>query len=444
MRAIGYFRSITGRPSFPEFESAFHEYCDLNLHQPLKVFGDTAPAEDGSYGGYDRMLLFMREEQSEFLVVVPTAGHLGDDLESVARSVVGLERSGAKVACADEELPDPLQNALETLGVKGVSQSRSYRIRESMRARAIRGKGLGKPPFGYRNGQDGRLEVVPVEAVVVRLIYRLSTEESLGLRLIAQHLNERGVPTRRGGKWNMATIRDILRNQSYIGTYTRFGLSVPKSHDAIIQNAEFRAAQDRTRRRRRSVSLARSEPFLFSGMAYCGYCGNKMMGVTRRQSWRRKDGRRASGVYRYYQCQSRNNQSVCGYHTWRTARLEETVLAQLGEVLRPASGPQAAPERSARNHDVQAMWDGQVANAERRLVRAIRRTSRGELSTEALGVYIAELDEVRRVAAGADRRADVTETLENWASLPISAKKGFLMEHLVRIVVEDESIEVVV
>ena len=65
-----------------------------------------------------------------------------------------------------------------------------------------------------------------------------------------------------------------------------------------------------------------AEPYLLSGIAFCDYCGNKMMGVTRHQRWTNKNGDRNRKTYRYYQCQSRNNQSVCGYHTWREADLE--------------------------------------------------------------------------------------------------------------------------
>ena len=147
----------------------------------------------------------------------PIADHLGKDLESVARVIVDLENRGAKVTCDDENLPDPVQNSLQTLGIKGVSRTRSERIKEAMRARALKARALGRPPYGYRNGSDGRLQIVSEESPVVELIYRLYTKEDLGIRLIAQHLNEREIPTRRGGKWNMITIRDILRNPGLYG-----------------------------------------------------------------------------------------------------------------------------------------------------------------------------------------------------------------------------------
>ena len=147
-------------------------------------------------------------------------------------------------------MPDPLQNALVTLGAPGASRERSEKIRMSMQNRALRGKGLGRPPYGYRNGEDGTLEIVKDESPVVELIFRLYIRDRMGMRLIVQHLNERGITTRRGGNWNVVSIRDILKNTVYIGTYTRFGLRQPGNHEPIIPRDVFREAQDIVRERR--------------------------------------------------------------------------------------------------------------------------------------------------------------------------------------------------
>ena len=426
-------------------EQAFLDYCDLNLHQPVKTFGDAGGPDDGAWREYQLMIEFMRASGSSFLVVVPHAGHLGVDLESACRSVVQLERDGAKVTCANEGYPDPLQNALQVLGVKGVSQARSDRIKESMKVRALKGQGLGRPPYGYRNGTDGTPEVVRDEAAVVELIYRLYTKDGLGLRLIAQHLNERGVRTRRGGTWNLVALRDMLRNPAYTGTYTRFGLRIPKSHEAIIAPGVFRQVQDRMRTRRPVDRVVAGEPFVLSGLTYCGYCDNKMMGVTRRQKWRRKDGRRARGVYRYYQCQARNNQSICGYHTWRASLLEDSVLTQLKCKLEDRSDSSGSYEAAGyRRKAITALWDKRTRNAERRFVQAVRRASRGEVGMKVVGDYLVDLDRARAGAREAERPRDVAATFADWDSLGVSERQGFLMEHVGRIVVKEDSVEVTV
>ena len=267
MRAIWYFRSDGDADSRAKFEAAFQEYCDLNLHQAFKSFEDVGDSEDSGRLGYQRMLEFMRESGSSFLVVVPDARHLGADLEAVARAMVELEGTGAKVACAEEELPDPLQNALHNLGIKGVSRTRSERIKESMRAKALKGQGLGRPPYGYRNGSAGILEIVSNEAPVAELIYRLYTRDGLGLRLIAGHLNERSIPTRRGGRWNIVTIRDIPEKPDIRGHIYKVRLPAaqdPRAHHPR-RSVPGGPGQDEDAQAHRPRSERRALPFVGPG-----------------------------------------------------------------------------------------------------------------------------------------------------------------------------------
>ena len=107
MRAIGYFRSGNGIGSTKDMEELFTDYCSRYLHQPVNIFGENGHSENGEQSEYQKMLDYMEESQSSFLIVVPDANHLGDNLESVARAMVELEDSGSKVTCADDDMPDP-------------------------------------------------------------------------------------------------------------------------------------------------------------------------------------------------------------------------------------------------------------------------------------------------------------------------------------------------
>ena len=451
MRALGYYRTDAptvgeeNGKSQQEFESEFQDYCYVNLHQPVEIFGDLSPADDGKYPEYERLVGYIRDSGSEFLVTVPDATHLGGDLEAVARAFLSLENMGSKVSCQDDDMPDPLQNALVTLGAPGASRERSEKIRMSMQNRALRGKGLGRPPYGYRNGEDGTLEIVKDESPVVELIFRLYTRDRMGMRLIVQHLNERGITTRRGGNWNVVSIRDILKNTVYIGTYTRFGLRLPGSHEAIIPRDVFREAQDIVRERRPLGRVSRPEPYLLSGIAFCESCGNKMMGVTRRQLWRNKDGNRSRATYRYYQCQSRNNQSVCGYHTWREADLEGAVLAQIPLAIEMRALRKLA-YRNGGDKSEQALkkiWEERVRNSERRFSQTLRKTASGALKTDQLERALAELDKARTLAEKSDQPVDVSDMLEKWGERDFDEKRDFLLTHVARVEVSDHMARIV-
>ena len=71
--------------------------------------------------------------------------------------------------------------------------------------------------LGYKKGKDGRPEVVPEEAKIVRRIYR---EFLLGMTFngIARGLEADGIKSPRGkDKWSITTIKSILQNEKYKG-----------------------------------------------------------------------------------------------------------------------------------------------------------------------------------------------------------------------------------
>ena len=261
----------------------------------------------------------------------------------------------------------------------------------------------------------------------------------MGLRRIAQRLNAEGVTTRRGGAWSLVGVRDVLRNPAYTGTYNRFGMRLPRNHEAIVPHQVFRRARDTAMARRPRWRRTTSEPFLLTGLAYCASCGGRMTGATRRQAWRRRDGQRVSAVYRYYQCQSRQNQGRCGYHTWRSADLESRVGEELAQRLRsqeaqpdPADPPKPRPDLERR-----------IANAERNLARVIRRAASGHVAPDRLSAHLDELDRLRAEASGAPDPFDDHEAAANWPTLTHAEARRLLERNVTRITVSDNAVEVV-
>src|SRR4030042_2777654 len=185
----------------------------------------------------------------------------------------------------------------------------------------------------------------------------------------------------------MVSIRDILRNRASLGPHSRFGVGVPGSPPALISADDFRRAQDCLTARRSSYSPRQASPFLLSGLVYCSYCGNKMIGVSRRQTWKRqKDGTQAEASYRYYQCESRTNQGLCDYHTRRAEALEKEVRGILAglDVKSGRAFPQAGDEAA-----VLAEAQGGCRQLRRRLARLDKQieqyvdgAARGRLSKE--------------------------------------------------------------
>ena len=114
--------------------------------------------------------------------------------------------------------------------------------------------------YGYDIGPDGGLVINPDEATVVRWIFdRYINGDSLGK--IAAGLEEQGIPSPTGKpKWNREAINKLTANEKYTGrvllqkTISAGGAKIKNdglmdrylysdSHEAIISDETFRAAQ---------------------------------------------------------------------------------------------------------------------------------------------------------------------------------------------------------
>ena len=124
--------------------------------------------------------------------------------------------------------------------------------------------------LGYHKGANGLPEIVPEEAEIVRLIYRMFIEGKTPC-YIAKHLTEKGIPTPgRKKTWQVSTVESILTNEKYKGDarlqkrFTTDYLTktmkvnegevpqyyVENSHPAIIDPTEWDMVQGEFHRRK--------------------------------------------------------------------------------------------------------------------------------------------------------------------------------------------------
>ncbi len=346
------------------------------------------------------------------LIVIPDSTHLAPDLETLVERLLYIRRSGSDAICTDLEMPDPLQNGEELLGLRGEPDWLRKRIREKIREKASRGQVLGRTPYGYRCGADGTLKPVPEEASVVEKIFEWYAGDSeaesdengpdstngLGMRLIAQRLASENIPTRTGKPWSTATVSIILKNRVYVGTYSRYGFMVSGNHEPIIGRSLFRKAQDALMVKQRQRRLSKSEdPFLLGGLLTCGHCGHGVPGLTRRRSWRRQDDTTASKTYRYYEfyeCQHRRaakNDVDNGFRCpkWRANDLD-------GEVRKAIGNWDQEVVSQIRPKEMRLSLGEQLENAEKTFLSEARVVSTGRGDLENLEPFISEIKRLRQ------------------------------------------------
>lgn len=464
MRAVGYFRE-TGGESLAKQSETFIKFCRENGFEAAATFLEGKCEDD--LIGFRQMLEFIRQQKGQgFLVaVVPGLQTLSDGLTEAARRYFQLCSLGLPIVSmetGEEICSDLLQSWARERAGGGLGE----RVKAAMRKKAVKGEVLGRPPYGYKVGPRRRLVVVPEEGSVVRYIFRLYLKDGLGIRRIARRLNEESLRTRRGGLWSMVTVRDILRNRAYVGTYSRFGVRVPASHAPLISQEDFQRVQERLDQRRPATGTRQVAPFLLSGLLYCGYCGNKMIGVTRKQKWqRRSDGAMRVGQYRYYQCESRTNRSLCDYHTRRANELEAEVDEWLSSGKLLASAAHSGNGSSA-GKDAELLL-GRLRSKARRLDRRLQQyldmAVAGSMNQEKLrnaGLAVAveqlELEEkllesqrlAERQATESERERQREEIVVRLSSdaglLSLTTRRELLRQLLERIIVRDDGLEFVV
>lgn len=102
-----------------------------------------------------------------------------------------------------------------------IAQEESYNLsKKIMFGKKVSAKKGRTPPyiFGYDKTDTYNLCINNFEADVVKLIFKCYTCKNMGIRKIADMLNQNSMLTKKGNKWTAKGVRRILSNPIYCGT----------------------------------------------------------------------------------------------------------------------------------------------------------------------------------------------------------------------------------
>ncbi len=268
-----------------------------------------------------------------------------------------LAKAGVRLVSITQELgDDPMSNMIRQIMAlfdEYQSKENAKHTLRAMKENARQGFWNGAlPPIGYRiveaSEQRGHrtkktLEINPVQAETVRLIFRLTREGDgssgpTGVKSIATHLNAVGIWTRDGGKWGLDAVHKVLTRTTYIGRH-RFNTKFWKTRErkaeteivemavpAIVDKDEFEVVQMLLKSRSPAMTPPRivSGPTLLTGICLCAACGGAMTLRTGK-----------SGRYRYYTCctKARQGETGCPGRTVPMEKLHNLVAEYIEQRL---------------------------------------------------------------------------------------------------------------
>ena len=235
----------------------------------------------------------------------------------------------------------------------------STKIKSALNSRKKKGEFIGAfPSYGYVKDENDKHKLIIDEesADIVRKIFEWKVNEGLGNLAICHRLNDMGVLNPTGYKrkklnqnynnskmkeedysWCPSTVRNILKNDVYIGNVTQGKrkvksykihkveqvpehewITVEDMHEPIIEKELFNKAQGL----RQVDTRVQDTGYLsmWAGILKCADCGRAM---------HKKNCKNKSGtVYEYYICGTYRKKSnkLCTKHTLKIEELENSVL----------------------------------------------------------------------------------------------------------------------
>ncbi len=362
LRAALYLRVSTARQaehdvSIPDQKRQGEAYCESRNLQLVETFIEPgASATNDRRPEFQRMIEAGTSKPAPFdVVVVHSFSRFFRDHFELEFYVRKLAKNGVKLVSITQEMGDDpmhvMMRQIMALFDEYQSKENAKHVMRALKENARQGFWNGSlPPIGYRTvaaEQRGaktkkKLEIDPLHADTVRLIYRLALEGDgttgqMGVKNIVSYLNSRRIFTRDGGRWGIGQVHRILTRRTYMGEHEFNKRSKTKELKPvseivtvpvppIIDRETFEAVQKLLKARNPKVMPARviSGPTMLTGLIHCAKCGGAMTIRTGK-----------GGRYRYYACsmKARQGPTACEGMAVPMEKLDDLVVNHLEKQL---------------------------------------------------------------------------------------------------------------
>ena len=406
LRAVLYMRVSTGRQaehdlSIPDQRSQLKAWCRAKGHPVIAEY-----VEAGASAGDDRRPCFQQMieracdgEHAFDLIVVHSYSRFfreAFEQEFYLRKLAKHDVRVVSITQPEGDETEPVHAMMRkviALFDEYQSKENAKHVIRSMKENARQGFWNGAtPPLGYKLIEaekrgakiKKKLEVDPVEAETVRLIFKLyllgdGSSGALGVKEIVKWLNGRGYRTRRGKSFGVGQLHKLLTNTVYIGRW-KFNQTSSKTRrrkadeevveipvPAIIRPDTFEQVQRQLHARSPKAQAPRvtTGPILLTGLAVCATCRG---GMTLRTGTS-KSGR----VYRYYTCSNcaTKGKTACKGRSIPMDKLDTLVTDHLLERLfKPERIALILTSLSSRRAELAAAVNSRMSTLQREVVDA--------------------------------------------------------------------------
>lgn len=266
-----------------------------------------------------------------------------------------LKQAGVTLISVLERIDNSPESVIMESVLEGFSEYYSRNLsREVMKglrenALACRHTG-GIPPLGYDVDSDGHYIINEKEADAVRYLFNAYLDGQ-GYTKMAEWLKLHGIVGKRSKKpIAINSIHDILQNEKYTGVFV-FNKSASKDAmgrrnghkkkddseiirieggtPQIISKELFNQVQEKMKKNKSGAHRA-TEPYILSGVIFCGKCGAAMVGSSRGKT-------KYTESSRYYECNASKRTRSCNMGVVNKIKIEPAIISYLENLISKSS-----------------------------------------------------------------------------------------------------------
>ena len=307
--------------------------------------------------------------------------------------------------------------------------------------------------YGYDKKKGEKIQTInEKEAVIVREVFDMFLNRHMPYHKIANNLNSRNIPTKNNSIWQAKSIRYLLRNCNYKG-YVRYAMHDDKRnfevkglHEPIISEELYDETQELIKNM--SVKVYKKHPKeenCFSGIAFCGICGKKMIS---HGDYKKDEAGYSSPAN--YRCPSRLYKK-CTASDVRHTKAEDAFIQYINDIedFDTLDEVQLAMKQEIKTQNLELLSDlkKQYGKLERKAKEALDKYIHGNIDFDTymlikngidkekgvLSSTIATIEDFVDEEVTIKRESIIKSLKENWESLSKTEKRQFLINFVDKI-----------
>lgn len=303
---VGYIRESTEEQDkgfSPENQKRnIEKYAKDHNIKTIRFYKDLVSGKSENRPEFQQMIADAKKKEFEVILIYHTSRFARNVKDARHYKELLRKKLGIDVVSITQNFGDDFNNpsaflneGINELFDEHYSKQLSFWVRSGCTEKRRQGFQLGNPPLGYfkkvigydeerkRTIYSKNWDVDEEEAKLVKKIFEMYSSGNYSYLQVAMEINKSGIKTKYKNAFTYTSIKDILKNQTYLGYVYSPRNNYPTAegnHKPIISEDLFYKVQEIIKERRgtKGRPVAQHRFYLLQGLLYCYNCFDHMKG----------------------------------------------------------------------------------------------------------------------------------------------------------------------